>query len=89
MGYIHYLCEINARDELLEELGDKDMVDGFLEAHREIRKQKDNKAYDGLNDIVSKSIEKVKEDIPKAREESREGNSLFSDIMALSSQKPN
>jgi len=59
MSYIHYLCEKEDRNGLIEEVG-TDMADGFLEAHKTIRKNKENKAYKKLNEIVDKSLKAYK-----------------------------
>lgn len=50
MPWISYLCENNLKDELIEFLGD-DLAIGFLEAHEQMRDNKNNPAYDKLNKI--------------------------------------
>ena len=57
MGYIHHLCETNNKKELIEELGSIQMAEGFLEAHKEMRNKKYNKAFGKLNEIVNESID--------------------------------
>ena len=57
MSYIHHLCETDNKKELIEELGSTRMAEGFLEAHKEMRFQKNNKAFGKLNEIVDDSID--------------------------------
>ena len=57
MSYIHHLCETDNKKELIEELGSTRMAEGFLEAHKEMRLQKNNKAFGKLNEIVDDSID--------------------------------
>ena len=45
IAYISYLAENNMRDELIEEVGNIEMADGFIQASKEIEKNKENKAY--------------------------------------------
>ena len=84
MGYIHYLCENDDRKELIEELGSTKMADGFLEAHREMRLQTNNKAFDKLNEIVDESVKEVEQNVNKAKESSKgvkqDLDMLFKDI---------
>tara|TARA_R100000656_G_scaffold11363_1_gene12095 strand:- start:344 stop:619 length:276 start_codon:yes stop_codon:yes gene_type:complete len=84
MGYIHYLCETDNRKELIEEVGSTEIADQFLFAHKQIRLRKDEAAFDKLNEIVDDTIEEVKDDVKKAKEESKgidkELNLLFKDI---------
>tara|TARA_R100000656_G_scaffold60656_3_gene47003 strand:- start:2165 stop:2377 length:213 start_codon:yes stop_codon:yes gene_type:complete len=61
MSYIHYLCENNNKKELIEELGSIQMAEGFLEAHKEMRNKKYNKAFGKLNEIVDNSIKDYKD----------------------------
>jgi len=56
MSYIHHLCETNNKKALVEELGSTRMAEGFLEAHKEMRNKKYNKAFGKLNEIVNDSI---------------------------------
>ena len=62
MSYIHHLCETNNKKELIEELGSTQMAEGFLEAHKEMRNKKYNKAFGKLNEIVDDSIKDYKEE---------------------------
>ena len=50
MSYISYLCEYNKKKELIEMVG-VGLANGFLEAHKTIRNNKNNPAYDKLNKI--------------------------------------
>ena len=50
MSWISHLCENNLRDELIKEVG-VDFAIGFLEAHEQMRDNKNNPAYDKLNKI--------------------------------------
>ena len=84
MGYIHYLCENDDRKGLIEELGNTEMADGFLQAHKEMRLQTNNKAFDKLNEIVDESVKEVEQDVNKAKESSKDVKQdldvLFKDI---------
>ena len=84
MGYIHYLCENNDRKGLIEELGNIEMADGFLQAHKEMRSQPTNKAFGKLNEIVDESVKEVEQDVDKAKENSKgvkqDLDMLFKDI---------
>ena len=60
MAYISYLCENNKKDELVEEVGflskltgktSLEVAEGFIEAHRNIRDNKDNPVFTNLNKI--------------------------------------
>ena len=62
MSWISYLCENEMREELIKELNMPDFVsltgkspeeiaDGFIEAHKEIKKRKKEPAYKVLNKI--------------------------------------
>ena len=62
MSWISYLCENELKDELIQELNMPDLVsltgkspeeiaDGFIKAHKEIRKRKNEPAYKVLNKI--------------------------------------
>ena len=51
IAYISYLAENNMRDELIEEVGNIEMADGFLEAHKQMRKRKNEPAFKVLNNI--------------------------------------
>ena len=81
MGYIHYLCEQGNRKELIEELGSIRMADGFLQAHREMREQEDNKAFGKLNEIVDESLKEVKQDINKAKKDGKDIKNQINGIL--------
>ncbi len=50
MSWISHLCETNNRKELIEEVG-IDMADGFLEAHKKMRDNRNQPVYKELNKI--------------------------------------
>ena len=65
MAYISYLCETENTKKLIEELNipqlisltgktPEEIAKGFIDAHRKIRKNKNNHAYDKLNEIHDK-----------------------------------
>jgi hypothetical protein len=56
MGYIAYLAENNMRDELIEEVGSIRMADGFIQASKQIEKNKENKAYKVLYGLQQENI---------------------------------
>tara|TARA_R100000963_G_C4544202_1_gene39976 strand:+ start:113 stop:307 length:195 start_codon:yes stop_codon:yes gene_type:complete len=60
MSYISYLCEYNKRNELIEMVGTV-LADGFLEAHKTMRDNKDNPAYKKLNEIHNEMQKKIKD----------------------------
>jgi len=61
MSWISYLCESDNREALIEEVG-VELADGFLHAHNQMRKNKDNPAYDKLNKIHDEMQEVAKKD---------------------------
>ena len=56
MGYIAYLAENNMRDELIEEVGSTRMADGFIQASKQIEKNKESKAYKVLYSLQQENI---------------------------------
>ena len=50
MSWISYLCETGNKKELEEEVG-KELADGFLKAHKEMRDNVNKHAYIKLNKI--------------------------------------
>ena len=50
MSWISHLCETNNKKALVEEVG-PELADGFLDAHRIMRKNKNNPAFNKLNEI--------------------------------------
>tara|TARA_R110000824_G_scaffold65022_1_gene169701 strand:- start:14409 stop:14786 length:378 start_codon:yes stop_codon:yes gene_type:complete len=61
MSNIAYLCEHNKRDELIEEVSDcadalgrtaEEIADGFIEAHKTMRANKEDSAFKVLNEIT-------------------------------------
>ena len=70
MSYISYLCENNKKDELVEEVGflskltgktSLEVAEGFLEAHRNIRDNKNNPVFTNLNKIQDEMQKEHKE----------------------------
>ena len=59
MSWISHLCETNNRKELIAELGNTEIADGFLEAHKQMRNKKFNKAFSKLNEIHNEMQKKV------------------------------
>ena len=60
MSWISHLCEYGMREELIKEVSEcaktlgktsEEVADGFLKAHKEIRKRKNEPAYKVLNKI--------------------------------------
>ena len=62
MGYIAYLAENNMRDELIEEVGSIRMADGFIQASKQIEKNKENKAYKVLYGLQQENIKKAEKE---------------------------
>jgi len=60
MSWISYLCETGNRKALIEEVGSIEVANEFLEAHSIMRKNKDNPAYQKLNDIHDEMQKEVK-----------------------------
>ena len=58
MSYISYLCESNNKKELVEEVG-VELANHFLNAHKTMRENRDNPAYDKLNEIHDEMQKKV------------------------------
>ena len=59
MSWISYLCETGNKKELEEFVG-KGLAIEFLKAHNQMRDNKDNPAYDKLNDIHDEMQKEVK-----------------------------
>tara|TARA_R100000152_G_C6750249_1_gene173878 strand:- start:870 stop:1112 length:243 start_codon:yes stop_codon:yes gene_type:complete len=59
MSYISYLCESGNKKELAEEVG-IEMADEFMKAHNKMRENRDNPAYQKLNDIHDEMQKEVK-----------------------------
>ena len=68
MSWISHLCEKGDRKALIEELNMTDLTaltgktveevaDGFIEAHNNIRLQKNNPAFEKLNEIQDEMLE--------------------------------
>lgn len=58
MPYIAKLAEEGNLKELIEEVGNEDVAQGFIDAVQEIKLKKNNPAFDKLNEI---QVEMVKE----------------------------
>lgn len=58
MAWISYLCETGNKEELIEEVG-IELAEGFLEAHNKMRENRDNPAYDKLNEIHDEMQENI------------------------------
>ena len=56
MPYIAKLAEEGNLKELTEEVGSAEVAQGFIDAVKEIRKKKDNPAFEKLNEIQTKMI---------------------------------
>ena len=61
MSYISYLCEKNDKKALTEEVGEE-LANHFLHAHNQMRENRDNPAYDKLNEIHDKMRKERKND---------------------------
>ena len=61
MSWISYLCESGNTKELIEEVG-KELAGQFLHAHNQMRENKDNPAYDKLNEIHDEMQKEVKDE---------------------------
>ncbi len=59
MSWISYLCETGNEKELEEFVG-KGLATEFLKAHNQMRDNKDNPAYDKLNNIHDEMQKEVK-----------------------------
>jgi len=51
MAWISYLCETDNKKELIEEVQSIEIAENFLEAHKRMRENRGNPAYQTLNDI--------------------------------------
>lgn len=84
MGYIHYLCETNNLKELIEEVGNDEVAKQFMDAHKQMRDNRDTKEYSVLNEITDKSIEKYKEDEAQGKIDSKKAvveiNNMIKDV---------
>jgi hypothetical protein len=61
MSWISYLCESGNEKELIEFVG-KGLATEFLKAHNQMRDNKDNPAYDKLNEIHDEMQKEVKDE---------------------------
>ena len=61
MSWISYLCESGNTKELIEEVGEE-LANQFLHAHNQMRNNRDNPAYDKLNEIHDEMQKEVKDE---------------------------
>ena len=61
MSYISYLCESGNKKELVEEVG-IELANEFLQAHNQMRDNRDNTAYDKLNEIHDEMQKEISKD---------------------------
>lgn len=84
MGYIHYLCETENMKELVEEVGNYTIAEQFMDAHKQMRENRNKKEYSVLNEITDKSIEKYKKDEAQGRIDSKKAvveiNNMIKDV---------
>ena len=59
MSWISYLCEYGNTKELIEEIGEE-LANQFLHAHNQMRDNRDNPAYNKLNEIHDEMQKEVK-----------------------------
>ena len=62
MSWISYLCETGNRKALVEEVGSVETANEFLEAHSIMRNNKDNPAYQKLNEIHDEMQKEVNDE---------------------------
>ncbi len=80
MSYIHYLCEKQDENGLLEETGSEEMAKHFLDAHQNMRQNKDKPEFKVLNKIVDKSIEEYEKNPQKVK---LEGKNATADMIKM------
>ena len=61
MSWISYLCESGNTKELIEEVGEE-LANQFLHAHNQMRDNRDNPAYDKLNEIHDEMQKEVEDE---------------------------
>jgi len=64
MPYIAYLAENGMLKELTEEVGSSEVAKGYIDAVKEMRERKDEKAYKVLNKLQDEMIEIGEKDKP-------------------------
>ena len=62
MSYIAKLCEDDNLKELTEEVGSVEVAQAFIDAHTEMRLQKNNPAFKKLNEIHDDMMQEVAKD---------------------------
>jgi len=75
MSWISYLCETGNRKALVEEVGSVEIANEFLDAHIIMRNNKENPAYQKLNEIHDEMQKDVNTEIGEICEH---GNSWLS-----------
>ena len=96
MSYIAYLCEREDRDAIIAELNTPDLMtltgkspeeiaDGFIAAYKNIRLQKNNPAFDKLNEIQDEMLEyeKDKDDEEESLSPCCSAKIIYHDICSL------
>jgi len=63
MSWISYLCETGNRKALVEEVGSVETANKFLDAHIIMRNNKENPAYQKLNEIHDEMQKEVNTEI--------------------------
>ena len=62
MSWISYLCETGNRKALVEEVGSVEIANEFLDAHIIMRNNKENPAYQKLNEIHDEMQKEVNDE---------------------------
>ncbi len=96
MSYIAYLCEKEDKDAIVDELNMPDLMtltgkspeeiaDGFIAAYKNIRLQKNNPAFDKLNEIQDEMLEyeKDKDDDEEDLSQCCSAKIIYHDICSL------
>ena len=66
MSWIAKLAEEGNLKDLTEEVGSVEVAQGFIDAVKEIRKKKDNPAFEKLNEIQTKMVKDTTDKISAA-----------------------
>ena len=88
MSYIHYLCEKQDEDGLIEETGSETLAKHFLEAHLHMRENRNTDEFKALNEMADESIKEYKKDPQKAKLEGKNASVAIMNMVA-DIQKPN
>ena len=73
MSWISHLCETSNKKELIELVGEE-LADGFLKAHNQMRENRDNPAYEKLNEIHDEMQKEVSNEQMSSVRVSRQKN---------------